>query len=58
MPVMLPRGVRPARSSRRGRERVDAGRVAFRRGGLARGQSDLTLGHGHAGERVHHEQDG
>ena len=31
------------------------GRVAARGGGLAGGQADLPLGHGHAGQGVHHQ---
>ena len=40
-----------------GKEPEDAGRIATRRRWLPRGQTHLALGHGEAGDRVHHQHD-
>ena len=49
------RGAGPLEQARHQGE--DAGRVAAGGGRLAGGQADLALGHGHAGEAVHHQHD-
>ena len=55
---MLPRSATcPARSSSCGSRREHRRRVAAGGRRLAGRQADLALGHGHAGQAVHHQQD-
>ena len=54
---MLPRSDGPGPLEQPGQEGEDRRRVAPGRRRLAGGQADLALGHGEAGEAVHHQHD-